>query len=263
LSITVGVNNPLLQSLQELNIGAGGGASGTTGASGEASAVDAVAIGEGTQGLATFGVTALSLSSVSSIADAATGAGQSVANLLSQLQAAAQVGAEPDLDPSARQSLNANFKATLAQITQVVGQASFDGANLLDGSSPAGITAPAGADGSSITLSAQNLTLGGPNVALTATASLGTASAAASALAQINASLPNVEAALSALQTQSDQLAAHSALVAQASGALQAQAGASDADGARLLALQVQQQLGAGAGSIANQAPQMVLSLFR
>ena len=63
-----------------------------------------------------------------------------------------------------------------------------------------------------------------------------------------------------------DQIAAHAGLVAQASQTLQAGAGVNsdlDGEGARLLALQVRQQLGGQTLSIANQAPQALLSLLR
>ncbi|HEX4181632.1 MAG TPA: hypothetical protein VHY34_00020 [Caulobacteraceae bacterium] len=65
--------------------------------------------------------------------------------------------------------------------------------------------------------------------------------------------------------SQSDQIAAHAGLVAQASQSLEAIGSHPDldGDGARLLALQVSQQLGGQSQSIANQAPQALLSLLR
>jgi len=68
--------------------------------------------------------------------------------------------------------------------------------------------------------------------------------------------------------TLSDQVSAHAGLVALASGALQAGAGGLvnpdlDGEGARLQALQLQQQLSVQTVSIANQAPQALLALLR
>src|SRR5215813_5087372 len=65
--------------------------------------------------------------------------------------------------------------------------------------------------------------------------------------------------------SQTDQIAAHAGLVAQASQSLQAIGSHPDldGDGARLLALQVSQQLSSQSQSIANQAPQALLSLLR
>ena len=66
----------------------------------------------------------------------------------------------------------------------------------------------------------------------------------------------------------SDQIAAHAGLVALASGASQSNGDGLvipdlDGEGARLQALQLQQQLGTQTVSIANQAPQALLALLR
>jgi hypothetical protein len=103
-------------------------------------------------------------------------------------------------------------------------------------------------------------------VTLAATSSLGTPTAATSALSDITNSLSNIETALNALSDQANQVSAHSAILNQFTGVLQVGATADangGADGARLLALQVQQQLSGQTQPIANQSPQMVLSLFR
>jgi flagellin len=68
--------------------------------------------------------------------------------------------------------------------------------------------------------------------------------------------------------SEADQIAAHAGLVAQANQALQGiTSGASQPDlngeGARLLALHLQQQLAGQSLSIANQAPQSLLALLR
>ena len=77
-----------------------------------------------------------------------------------------------------------------------------------------------------------------------------------------------VEPASEALPSQSDQVTAHAGLVALASGALQSGVGGLvtpdlDGEGARLQALQLQQQLSTQNVSIANQAPQALLALLR
>jgi flagellin len=100
------------------------------------------------------------------------------------------------------------------------------------------------------------------------TASLGSSTAAATALSQLNTSLANVIAALANLGAQADQISAHSSFVGQLSDTLQTGVGDlvnanMGAESAKLQALQVQQQLGAQALSIANQAPSVILSLFR
>ena len=274
MTISVNTTNPILAALQDLNSSGqpAGNASlvdsrGAPGASDSASA-GAVNIGQsGSLELSAVDADAMSLNRATSIADLAVGAGQSVASLLAMLKDQASAAADPSLDPTARQALNGDFKSVLGQIASTVGQASFDGVNLLDGESPSGLKLPAGASGGAgLSLSAQNLTLGGPIVTLGAASSLGTPSAAVSALADIANSLSNIETALNALSDQASQISAHGSILNQLSGALQAGTtanGNASADGARLLALQVQQQLSGQSQPIANQSPQLVLSLFR
>lgn len=264
MSITINSNNPILTALQDLNAGSGAAAGGVLQTSSDSTGDNAVAIGQGGANFSALGAVQLSLGRASSISDVAISAAQNIQGLLGRLQTNATAAQDPNISSSELQLLNSDYKSTLAQISATLGQAGFDGANLLDGSAPGGVKVLASADGGSLlTLSSQNLTLGGPNLTVSSTSSLGTASAVAGALSQIKVSIPNLQSALATLTVQAGRIDAHGALVAQASGALQTAGGASDADGARLLALQIQQQLGAGGAPIVNQAPQMVLSLFR
>ncbi len=264
--------NPILAALQDLSsAGQPAGEAGLIGgqappATADAAATGAVTIGQGAS-LDASGVNAeaASLNRATSIAELAVGAGQSVAGLLATLKDQATAAQNPALDGTARQALNGDFQSVLGQITATVNQAGFDGVNLLDGGSTAGLNLPAGAAGA-ISLSAQNLTLGGPIVTLAATSSLGTPTAATSALSDITNSLANIETALNALSDQASQVSAHGSILNQLSGALQAgpqASGSASVDGARLLALQVQQQLSGQTKPIANQSPQLILSLFR
>jgi flagellin len=84
----------------------------------------------------------------------------------------------------------------------------------------------------------------------------------------LDTSIANVNQALGNLGAQAKQIEAHTAFVSKLSDTLEAGVGnLVDADlareSARLQALQVQQQLGVQALSIANQAPQVILSLFK
>ena len=93
-------------------------------------------------------------------------------------------------------------------------------------------------------------------------------SAAASVLSDLTASLANVNSALGDLGAQAKQIEAHNLFVSKLTDVLETGVGnLVDADlakeSARLQALQVQQQLGAQALSIANQSPQVILSLFK
>jgi len=91
---------------------------------------------------------------------------------------------------------------------------------------------------------------------------------AATALAAIDTALATVTSSLATLGAQAKQIETHNIFVSKLMDSLETGIGKLvDADlakeSARLQALQVQQQLGAQALSIANQAPQIILSLFR
>jgi flagellin len=217
-------------------------------------------------GLLALGAVASSLNRALSISDVAGAAGQQVSDLLSQLKTLASSAADTSASSSARQGMDASFQGLLGQIQDAVNSASFNGANLLNGSQVGGSTVVASADGTStVTLSTTNLSLGGPVLTLAPTSNIATATAAAGALGQIDVSLSNVTQALAALDSQASLIAGHAGLVAQASGTLQAGQvnGDLNSESALLQALQVQQQLGALSAPIANQAPQTLLSLFR
>ena len=87
-------------------------------------------------------------------------------------------------------------------------------------------------------------------------------------MAQIDASITNVTASMTNIGDQAKLISSHEQLVSALSSSLQS--GINDlvgndaaADSARLKALQVQQQIGEQALSIANSMPQTLLALFR
>lgn len=210
-----------------------------------------------------------SLDRASSIADVAMTAGSSISDLLNQIKAKVVAAQDPSLDSASRAAINTDFKALLRQITDSTTNAQFDGANILDGSISGGIRFLANADASSfITLATQDLSLGGSIITMTANADLLTMTNAAIVLTQIATSIANTNSALGDLGAQAKQIEAHNTFIAKLSDVLET--GISnlvDADmakeSARLQALQVRQQLGVQALSIANSAPQIILSLFR
>ncbi len=219
--------------------------------------------------LGALGAVKMSLDRAQSIADVAMTAGETVSDLMLQMKEKVTAAMDPSLDTVARTALDSDFKALLRQITQVVSDAEFDGANLLDGSLGASIRFLANADANSyITLSGKDMSLGGAIVTMAATASISTATLATSIQTALSTSISNVNQALGDLGAQSRQIEAHNTFVSKLSDVLNTGIGnLVDADlakeSARLQALQVQQQLGAQALSIANQQPQIVLSLFK
>jgi len=210
----------------------------------------------------------MSLDRATSIADVASAAGQTISDLLVQMKEKVVAAMDPSIDTASRTALDSDFKSILRQITQVTSNATFDGANILNGS-VAQIKFIANADATGfITLSSQNLSLGGAIITVASTASLGTITFATSVLTSLTTSISQTNAALGNLGSQSKQIANHSSFVSKLTDQLTAGVGnLVDADlakeSASLQALQVQQQLGAQALSIANQAPQIILSLFR
>ena len=210
-----------------------------------------------------------SLNRASSIADVAQTAGASISDLLNQVKQKVVAAQDPSLDTASRAAYNTDFQSLLRQISEVVNNASFDGANILNGSLAGNISFLANADATSfITLSSQNMSLGSSIITIGATSSILTLTASATALAEVNASIINVNSALGDMGAQATEIQNHTTFVAKLSDVLNQGIGnLVDADmakeSAQLQALQAQQQLGVEALSIANSAPQIVLSLFK
>ena len=218
--------------------------------------------------IGSLGAVKMSLDRATSIADVASTAGSTISDLLVQMKEKVVAAMDPSIDTASRTALDSDFKSILRQIGQVVQNANFDGANMLDGS-VAQIKFIANAQANSfITLSSQNLSLGGSVISVPSTASLSTITLATAVLAQLTTSISNTNQALGNLGSQSKEIANHATFVGQLTDQLTAGVGnLVDADlakeSARLQALQVQQQLGTQALSIANQAPQVILQLFK
>jgi flagellin len=215
-----------------------------------------------------LGAVRLSLERANSIAEVSLSAGETVSDLLVQLKEKVVAAMDTSLDTNSRTALDSDFKAILRQITQVVQNAEFDGANLFDGAG-GNIQFLANAEATSrLTLTTRTLALGGSNITIPATASISTVAIATTVFARLDSSLSRVNQALGNLGSQAKQIEAHLDFVSKLTDVLEQGVGnLVDADlakeSARLQALQVQQQLGAQALSIANAAPQIILQLFR
>ena len=211
----------------------------------------------------------MSLDRATSIADVALAAGESVSDLLKLMREKVVAAKDTSLTTTSRQSLNADFQGLMKNLNQVLTSAVFDGANLLDGSQTADMTFLADADaGQAITLSLQNLTLGGTINTLQSTDDILDPTNATAVLTRLDATMSAVNQAVGNIGTQAKQIDAHSTFVSKLTDVLETGVGnLVDADlakeSARLQALQVKQQLGAQALSIANGAPQIILSLFK
>ena len=199
--------------------------------------------------------------------DVALAGGQAISDLLIEMNEKALAASDASLDTASRSALNEDFKALRQQIGTIVSNAEFNGVNLIDGSTNS-FVALANQDGSNtITVSAEDMSLSGSIVSVTSTASFATATQASNIASQISTTLDSVNSALARLGTKSEALEIHSAFVTKLSDALEVGIGnLVDADlakeSATLQSLQVKQQLGTQALSIANQQPQSILSYF-
>jgi len=200
--------------------------------------------------------------------DVAMSAGQAVSDLLVEMKGKAVAASDASLDTASRDALAEDFDSLRDQVTNILDNAIFNGVNLVDGTSSS-LTALVSADGgSTITIDGEDMSLGGSIVTISASATLSTAAAASTMITTINTSLEGVNAALARLGSSSKQISIQNEFISKLIDTLNEGIGnLVDADlateSARLQSLQVKQQLGVQALSIANSAPGIALSLFR
>ena len=200
--------------------------------------------------------------------DVAIAAGETVSDLLLQLKEKALAATDASLKTAARAALNEDFEAMRDQIATVTANAEFNGINLLE-TGASGFNALANAQGNAtITVGAEVMALGSTTVSVATTQSIETLTKATASLTAVNNSIDAVSGALARLGTKSKALTTHVTFVGKLADSLESGVGnLVDADlakeSAKLQALQTKQQLGVQALSIANQTPQLVLSLFR
>ena len=203
-----------------------------------------------------------------STVDVGISAGQSISDLLNELKAKALAGADASLDTASRNALNADFTALRDQITTIVQNAAFNGTNMVDGSTK-NFQALASSDGTrKITVNGEALNLSGAIVTLKTTGTISTAAKASTMIGTINTSIQNVNSALARMAAGVQKLTIQATFVSKLVDTLNQGIGnLVDAnmavESAQLQSLQVKQQLGIQALSIANAAPSIVLSLFR
>ena len=150
----------------------------------------------------------MSLDRAQSIAEVSLTAGESVSDLLVQMKEKVVAAQDPSLDVTSRNALNADYRSIVRQVSQVIQNASFDGADILDGST-ASIRFLANADANAyITLSGQDMSLGGGIITFPVTSSISTVTLAQAALVSLSASIANVNQALGNLGAQAKQIEA-------------------------------------------------------
>ena len=206
-----------------------------------------------------------SLDRASSSLDVALAAGEAIGDLLLQLKEKAVAAADTGLDADSRTSLATDFAQLTAQITSIVSTAEFNGINAVKNGGDAIIAITDSLGTSTITVAAQDMSLTG--LSLT-TAALTDAATSATAVTAIDAAISTLNTSAATLGAASKRFTVSKEFVSKLSDAIEVGIGnLVDADmakeSANLQALQVKQQLGLQALSIANQAPGTVLGLFR
>jgi flagellin len=202
-----------------------------------------------------------------STVNVAVAAGQSISDLLNQMKASALAATDPSASATDIASYNNNFVALRNQIAKICSTSDFNGVNMLKTSGTT-VMALASASGAvRITVAAEPLYLGSTNVTITAGANFTTNTTANAILTLVNNSITLTNAAVAKLGTGVDALQTELSFVQiQTDTTCTGIGNLVDADvaavSAQLTALQTKQQLGVQALSIANQAPQHLLSLF-
>ena len=231
-----------------------------------------------------------SLNRASSVADVALSAGEQISDIFMQMRQKAVAASDTSSSAISRAAYNQEFLALRDQVNQIITSAVFDGGNMLNGGNNATIP----------TLTNTYTFLGNANATLTldlpvtdfrllssttppvnpavpfastrvqleATSTITTAADAADTRERIAASLIFVNSELARLGAAAKRVESHNIFVSKLQDSIKGGIGnLVDADlgaeSARLQAVQVKQQLGTQALSIANQAPQSLMSLFR
>ena len=218
-----------------------------------------------------------SLSRAKSVTDVAVAGAEQISDIVNQMKAKAYQAADAGQTTDSRTQLDNDFKALRDQITTIVNSANFNGTNLLKtgGGTVTALqslqdsnTATTAWNPDSLSVANQGLDLGGSNITISSTATISTQATAQAMIDTITTTQSNLTSVLGKLGAASRKIDAQQAFTSKLSDTIESGIGnLVDADlakeSAKLQALQVKQQLGVQALSIANQAPQTITSLFR
>lgn len=209
-----------------------------------------------------------SLGRAKSTVDVAVAGSEQISDILNQMKAKAIQASDEGIDADSRTAIDADYTALKEQITTIIASSEFNGTNLLkdDATATGAVSALQSLDTTSV-LTVANQTFDTDVTAALATG-LGTKANADTALTEIDTVAATVTATLSALGSASRKIEGQLEFNSKLSDVIESGIGnLVDADlakeSAKLQALQVKQQLGVQALSIANQAPQTITSLFR
>lgn len=211
----------------------------------------------------------MSLSRAESISDTAIAGAEQVSDLLIEMQETVTAATGEDLTPEQRADWMNRFADQKRQIEAFIRNATFDDANILDGSKPQGVSFIADSEASvTLTLAGRNFLPGLDIVTIDAYHDLHNPQNAFEAKAALEQSIRNVGDQLTEMVAERKRIEAQKGFVGKLADALAAGVGRMvDADlayeSALIQALQVKQQLAVQSIGIVNAAPQTLLSLFR
>ena len=211
--------------------------------------------------IAGMGAVKTALANGEATVNVAITAGKAVADMLTEMKAKTVQANQAGLDTDSRTALNNDFTSLRDQLTTIVQAAEFNGKNLIT-STATSLTVLSTVDGSTISVAAQKL----DSTTLGINASDISAGASA-ALVAIDAAINTVTASLASMGSSSKRIDVQSEFTIQLVDILKEGVGnLVDADlaeeSAALQSLQIKQQLGVQALSIANSGPQSILALF-
>lgn len=218
-----------------------------------------------------------SLSRAKSVTDVAVAGAEQISDVINQMKAKAYQSADAGIDANSRAAINKDFVALRDQITTIVNSSEFNGTNLLKtggGTVTAlqslkdGDTVAANYQPDSLSVANQGLDLGGSVITVAAAGAVDTQANAQAMIDTLTTTQSNLSTSLSTLGAAARKIEAQQSFTSKLSDVVEAGIGnLVDADlakeSAKLQALQVKQQLGVQALSIANQAPSTIISLFR
>jgi flagellin len=228
-----------------------------------------------------LGAVTSSLNNAKSVTDVAVSGAEQISDILNQMKTTALKADDDTLTTAQRDQYNTDFTKLRDSIATIVNSSDFNGTNLLKGGggSVAALqslmggsgTAPSNANAwnpSILSVDNAGLDLGGSVISVTATDDISTQANAHTMLNTIQDSSDALQTTLSNLGAASRDIDRQLTFTSKLSDTLDSGIGnLVDADlakeSANLQSLQVKQQLGVQALSIANQAPQTILSLFR
>ncbi|MEN3953232.1 flagellin [Iodidimonas sp. SYSU 1G8] len=207
-----------------------------------------------------------SLSRAKSATDVAVAGAEQISDLVNQMKAKAYEAADEGVDTASRDAMGKDFDALKAQIQTIVDSSEFNGTNLLKAGGGE-VKALQSLDTAGATLDVANQDFNA-SVITAIGATFTDAATAKTMIGTLDTVASDVKNSLSTLGSASRKIDGQASFVSKLSDVIEGGIGnLVDADlakeSAKLQALQVKQQLGVQALSIANQAPQSIMSLFR